>query len=98
MLFEVRLPLSAGSSPYNDAFPNLAQNRNIGTISNRGFELSLDYDVINRKNWSWNLGFDATIIDSKVKKLPGGKDILHGLQTTLKVMTHTSSILTTLWV
>ena len=32
------------------------------------------------KNWSWNLGFDATIIDSKVKKLPGGKDILHGLQ------------------
>lgn len=80
LLFEVRLPLSAGSSPYNDAFPNLAQNRNIGTISNRGFELSLDYDVINRKNWSWNLGFDATIIDSKVKKLPGGKDILHGLQ------------------
>lgn len=79
LLFQVRLPLSAGSFPEDD-LANLAQWQNIGTISNRGLEISLNGDVVRTKDWTWNLAFDATTLKNKVIKLPGGKDILHGQQ------------------
>ena len=80
LLFEVRLPLSAGSYPWNDTTMNMTQYKNIGTISNRGFELSLNADVIKGRNWNWNLGLDATFLKNKIIKLPDGKDILNGMQ------------------
>ena len=82
LLFEVRLPLSAGSYPWvDDGAPmNLTQYRNIGTVSNRGFEISLDVDAVNKGDWKWNIGMDATFLKNKVIKLPDGKDILHGRQ------------------
>ena len=80
LLFEVRFPLSAGSYFGNDAIQNLTQYQNIGTISNRGFEIMLNGDVVRSKDWTWNLSFDATTLSNKVLKLPKGKDILHGQQ------------------
>ncbi len=84
LLFEVRLPLSAGSYPWvdadNGAPMNLTQYKNIGTVSNRGFELAMDIDALNNKVWRWNIGLDATFLKNKIIKLPEGKDILHGLQ------------------
>lgn len=81
LLFEVRMPLSAGSFPEtSNSFPNLTEYQNIGTISNRGWELSFNYDILNGKNWAWNVGVDATFLDSKIVKLPGGRDILNGLR------------------
>lgn len=79
LLFQVRFPLSAGSF-YGDALTNLSQYQNIGTISNRGFEFMVNGDVVRSKDWTWNLAFDATTLNNKVIKLPGGKDILHGQQ------------------
>lgn len=80
LLFQVRLPLSAGSFPHvGDTDPmNLTQYKNVGTISNRGFEVSLSGDVISDKDWTWTLSADATFLKNKIKKLPGGKDILRG--------------------
>ena len=80
LLFEVRFPLSAGSFFGNDAIENLTQYQNIGTISNRGFEIMLSGDVVRSKDWTWNLSLDATTLKNKVLKLPKGKDILHGQQ------------------
>ena len=80
LLFQVKLPLSAGSYPYDEDNTNMTQYKNIGTISNHGFEFSADVDVIRTKEWTWNLGADATLIKNKVVKLPDGNDILHGLQ------------------
>ena len=80
LLFEVRLPLSAGSYPWNDATMNLTQYKNIGTISNRGWEISLNADAIKGNDWKWNLGVDATFLKNKIIKLPDGKDILNGMQ------------------
>ena len=82
LLFEVRLPLSAGSYPWvADTAPmNLTQYKNIGTVSNRGWEISLNADIINNNDWKWNLGVDATFLKNKIVKLPDGKDILHGMQ------------------
>ena len=78
LLFEVKLPLSAGSYPGADN--NMTQLKNIGTISNRGLEISANVDVIKTKDWNWNLGVDATILDSEIIKLPNGDDILNGTQ------------------
>ncbi|MBP3519361.1 MAG: TonB-dependent receptor [Parabacteroides sp.] len=80
LLFEVRLPLSAGSYPWQDNMMNLSQYKNIGTISNRGVEISLNADVFRNKDWNWNIGVDATFLKNKIVKLPDGKDILHGMQ------------------
>ena len=80
LLFEVRLPLSAGSYYDNEDIFNMTKYMNIGTISNRGFEISLNGDVIRKKDFSWNLAFDATFISSKIKKLPNGEDILNGIR------------------
>ena len=83
LLFEVRLPLSAGSYPWVDpdtAPMNLTQYKNIGSVSNRGWEISLNADVINTNDWKWNVGVDATFLKNKIVKLPDGKDILHGMQ------------------
>ena len=59
---------------------NMAQYKNIGTISNRGFEISLNGDVIRNKDWKWSLFADATFLSNKIKKLPDGKDILNGIR------------------
>ena len=79
LLFEVRLPLSSGSYPHG-SLQNMTQWKNIGTVSNRGWEISLDYDIIANKNLRWNVGMDATFLKNKIIKLPDGKDILNGTQ------------------
>jgi len=79
LLFAVPLPLSAGSFVWADAL-NMSIYKNIGTISNRGIEVSLNADVIRTKDFTWNLGTEGTFMKSKIKKLPDGKDILHGQQ------------------
>lgn len=80
LLFQVKLPLSAGSYPFDSDNMNMTQWQNIGTISNHGFELSADIDVVKRRDLTWNIGADATFLRNKVIKLPGGADILNGLQ------------------
>lgn len=81
LLFEERKPLSAGSYVWSEPSAyNLTQYRNIGTIANYGLEISLNGDVVRTRDFTWNLGTEATFIKSEIKKLPGGKDILHGLQ------------------
>lgn len=79
LLFAVRLPLSAGSYAYNEDYYNMTVNKNIGTIANRGWEISLDADIINKNGWLWNFGLDASFIKNKIIKLPNGDNILSGL-------------------
>jgi TonB-linked SusC/RagA family outer membrane protein len=79
LLFAVPLPLSAGSWPWGDS-PNMEQLKNIGTISNKGLEIALDYDVIKNRDWKWNVGVDATFLKNELVKLPGGDDITKGTQ------------------
>ncbi len=78
LLFAVRLPLSAGSFSYGDYY-NMTVNKNIGTIANRGWEISLDADVLQKKDWTVNVGLDATFIKNKIIKLPNGDNILSGM-------------------
>ena len=74
LLFEVPLPSSAGSYIWGD-YPYLTQLQNIGSVSNRGVELSADVDIIRTRDFTWNFGADATFLKNKIVKLPNGEDI-----------------------
>ncbi len=39
-------------------------------IINKGFEFYLGVNVINTKNWHWNVDFNATTLDNKIEDLP----------------------------
>ena len=78
LLFDVRLPLSAGSFSYGDDY-NMTIAKNIGTISNYGWELSFDGDIIKTKDLQWSAGIDATFLKNKIRKLPDGNNIISGL-------------------
>lgn len=62
LIFAVNLPASVGNASTID--------RNIGSVRNRGFEASLDVDIINTQDWNWNIGANATFMKNKVLTLP----------------------------
>lgn len=68
LLFSVYSPLSAGSTNLKEFTASMSQN--VGTISNRGFEISTDVDIFKNKDWTVNLSANATFLSNKVTKLP----------------------------
>lgn len=68
LLFDVYLPLSSGSTSTSSATATVTKN--LGTISNRGWELNFDIDPITTKDWRWNIGFNATFLKNKILTLP----------------------------
>jgi TonB-linked SusC/RagA family outer membrane protein len=53
---------------------------NIGELQNRGYELSLDGDLISTKNFTWKANISFTHNQNKVKKLVGDQtEIINGL-------------------
>ncbi|MFL5810198.1 MAG: TonB-dependent receptor domain-containing protein, partial [Flavisolibacter sp.] len=54
--------------------------KNIGELQNRGYEISLDGDIINKRNFVWKLNVNFTHNRNEIKKLEGGKnEIIGGL-------------------
>ncbi len=68
LLFDVYLPLSTGGTSTSSSSATVTKN--LGTVSNRGFEINLDVDIINKKDWAWNVGVNATFLKNKITKLP----------------------------
>jgi TonB-linked SusC/RagA family outer membrane protein len=56
----------------------LSVTRNIGKLQNRGYEVTLDATPLKLKDFIWNVSFNVSHNKNKVKKLPGGKDIIDG--------------------
>ncbi len=65
LLNEVEMPRSSG---YTTAL------KNIGSVSNRGFELQLDTKIID-SDFKWDFGVNFSLNRSKVLSLADGKDI-----------------------
>lgn len=68
LLFDIYLPLSAGGTSTTSAEATVT--RNLGTISNRGFEINTDVDIVRTKDWTVNLAANATFLKNKIVKLP----------------------------
>jgi outer membrane receptor protein involved in Fe transport len=67
-LFPVTLPPSEG-------FLEL-QLRNVGVLTNRGFELALDATVFQRPAWGWDMGLTLATSRSEVEDLGGAAPLL----------------------
>jgi len=61
LLFEIPLPKSAGIT---------SKWMNAGTMYNRGVEFTFDVNVINRKNFNWNINGNVTYLRNKITYLP----------------------------
>ncbi|WP_367330119.1 SusC/RagA family TonB-linked outer membrane protein [Sphingobacterium multivorum] len=68
LIFDVNLPLSAGATSSSSAVSTVTKN--IGSMSNRGFELTFDVDVLKGDGWRWNVGANATWLTNKILSLP----------------------------
>ncbi|MDR0961405.1 MAG: SusC/RagA family TonB-linked outer membrane protein [Mediterranea sp.] len=68
LLFDINLPLSAGATSSNPA--ESVQTQNIGTISNRGVEITTDVDIFANKDWKVNFATDVTFLKNKILSLP----------------------------
>ena len=77
LLFSVQLPGSAGYYLWGSKY-SMTQLKNIGKVSNRGWEISTDVDIYKNKDWKVNVGADITFISNKIKKLPDHEGIANG--------------------
>ncbi|UEG48508.1 SusC/RagA family TonB-linked outer membrane protein [Ferruginibacter lapsinanis] len=66
------LPLSSGYAKKLD---------NLTDIDSKGFDLSIDADVLSKKNFTWNFGYRMGAAKSKAVKIAGGADIVQGIFT-----------------
>lgn len=63
--------------PYTSGYSNIY--RNIGDLSNKGFEFILNTKNIVKENFSWDTSFNIANNDNKVVSLPNGdQDIVNG--------------------
>lgn len=71
LVFAVPVPVSFGV-PGNSIF------QNIGSMENKGFELTVSAQVLNTGGFSWDLDLNYTNVKNKVQSLPNGQDIIGG--------------------
>ncbi|WP_292008707.1 SusC/RagA family TonB-linked outer membrane protein [Chryseobacterium sp.] len=72
LIFPVPVPVSSG-------VPGNSVSRNVGTMYNRGFEFSINADVIKKENFSWSLNANASTIKNEVTELSNGiTEIING--------------------
>lgn len=67
LLFDVNRPLSIGGTPSSI---NPVQTMNFGSMSNRGLEIGADLDIVQSKDWTWNIGLNLNLLNNKIKELP----------------------------
>lgn len=68
LIFSVYAPSSAGSTSTGSTVSTT--DKNIGTIANRGWEISADFDLVKTKDWTVNIAANLTNIKNKVITLP----------------------------
>ncbi|MFZ6011963.1 MAG: TonB-dependent receptor domain-containing protein, partial [Bacteroidota bacterium] len=58
-----QVPIPAGSNFSNDLITN------VGTLENKGYEITLNADVISRPDFNWNVGVNFTHNENEITKL-----------------------------
>lgn len=71
------VPVAAGSNFSNEIITN------IGSLNNRGVEVSLSGDIIQTRDWNWNVGVNATWYRTRITQLtananPDYKGVMFG--------------------
>lgn len=74
LLFDVPLPLSSGITDYPD---------NVGTMYNRGVELTFDVSLIRTREFQWNTLVQASTLTNRFRSLPQ-EEIITGTKKLMK--------------
>lgn len=64
LIFNVDLPLSMGG---------YSVPQNIGSLENKGWEMQLAGDVVRTKDFSWNIGINASTLTNRITKMPNDR-------------------------
>ena len=68
LIFDVNSPASAGSTSTGST--GATTTKNIGSISNRGIEISTDVDIYKNRDWKINFAMNLSTLKNKVTKMP----------------------------
>ena len=68
LIFNLNQPLSAGATSTSSAVSQVQVN--LGNMVNRGIELSADADIIQTKDFRFNMGLNLTYLKNKITKMP----------------------------
>ena len=60
--------------PYSYTTGHSSGWRNIGSMFNRGFEATVSYDIINRRNLQWSVSANINYNKNQITELFGGRD------------------------
>lgn len=60
--------------PTGGKFFNTTILANVGTLKNKGFDISLDGSIIKSKDFSWNAGINVSVVRNKITNLSGTFD------------------------
>lgn len=72
LIFPVPVPVSGG-------VPGNSISKNVGTMYNRGFEFSINADVIKTESFTWNLNANASTLKNQITELSSGiTEIING--------------------
>lgn len=81
LIFAVPQPLANGGTTGGV----LSVNQNIGSMYNKGIELTLGADVVRSKNVTWNVTLNGTTLENKITKMPvGRKEIIDGTKKLME--------------
>jgi TonB-linked SusC/RagA family outer membrane protein len=58
--------------PPSSGLPSFPEN--VGDMENRGYEATLNVDIVRSNNISWSINVNATHYDNEITKLPDGKE------------------------
>ena len=76
LIYKYSLPGSVGFIPSSSGMGgNPFIIRNIGTMSNYGWELNFGVDIIRNRSLTWDFNIDFTFMKNNIVHLPDGKDL-----------------------
>ena len=76
LLYQTNLPKETGFSTIT---------RNVGAMNNRGAELSLNANIVRKRNWNWDLNFNISTNDARIVKLADGVPFYTGSNSAIYV-------------
>lgn len=76
LLYEVEVPKEAGFDK---------MRKNVGAMSNKGFEISLDATILKMKDWQWSANFNVSHNVSRVTTLADGIPFYTGSMSAIYV-------------
>ncbi|GAB3992256.1 TonB-dependent receptor [Spirosoma daeguense] len=59
----------AAPTPSSIGVPNNSINKNVGSMINRGFEVGINFEAINKNGFRWNVGANFTTLNNRITSL-----------------------------